>query len=348
MTTTSVRASAGLIHHYLAGNLPLPGFVVQALLHIGTEMFYRLSPTFEELPPEWSGDEGPIAEQSSELMEIHYDQPLALFENFLGPTMKYTMALWERGARDLEDAQTQMMDDVCDKVGIQDGENVLDIACGFGSLSAHILKRFPGCKVTALNLSNTQCDYIESQQNNPDSPLHTDRFRLMRGDFAQAQLDRQFDRITVVGLFEHIRNLNAALQKIADFLKPNGKVFLHYITYNRIIRVMADPYSDMFMNRYIFPGGRFWYFGELERHQEHLKIERSWFMNGQNYKRTLQAWHRNFWKNIDRIRAIPSVDERFVRIWDLYLRMCVSAFGGMGGRNVGNGQYVLSHAQPVT
>jgi len=333
-----------LIEWYLDGTLPLPGPVLQILLNLTFEGCYRFSKTYPELPPAWRGGEGPLVEQTDRLMKVHYDQPLVLFENFLGPTMKYTMALYDRGAKTLEEAQRAMLDDVCAKVGLRDGESVLDIACGFGSLSAHVLQRFPNCNVTALNISQTQVNYIKAKQAQPGHPFHTDRFRIIQEDFSKFDTSQKFDRILVIGLFEHIRNLRLALEKIAGLLKPDGTVLLHFISYNRIMALWSDPAGDLFFDKYVFPGGRFWYFNELPRYQVHLRIDQKWFLNGRNYQRTLVEWRSNFWRNIDKIRAYPGMDERFVRIWDLYLRCCIAMFGGMGGTNLGNGQYLLRHA----
>jgi cyclopropane-fatty-acyl-phospholipid synthase len=344
MSSPLIRSYAWLIEHYLEGTVPLPGPVITALLKLTIEGYYRFAPALPELPPEWGGGQGPIAEESKRLMSTHYDLPLVLFENFLGPTMKYTMALWERGAKNLEEAQEQMLGDLCAKAGVRDGDHVLDIACGFGALSKHILERYPKCQVVALNLSQTQVGFIQARQSEPGNPFHTDRFRIIREDFSRFKFDRKFERIMVIGLFEHIRNLRLALEKIAGLLKPDGTVLLHYIAYNKIIRPMADPDQDLFFDKYIFPGGRFWWFNELFRYQEHLKPEASWFMNGKNYMRTLECWRENFWRNIGKIRAHPGMDDKFVRVWDLYLRFCITSFGGMGGRNLGNGQYLLRHA----
>ncbi len=336
-----------MVEKYLDGRLPLPGVVLQGLLKGMCEAYFRWSPSYPELPPEWSGASGPICEESEDLMRIHYDKPAVLFENFLGPTMKYTMALYENGAETLEQSQDAMLDDLCRKVGLRDSDHVLDIACGFGSLSSHILRNYPNCKVVALNLSKVQTDWIAARQNEPGHPFHTDRFRITMEDFSLCNFDRQFDKIMVIGLFEHVRNIKLALEKIAAFLKPDGKVLVHFIAYNRVIQQLADLSSDVFFNKYIFPGGRFWHFQELPRYQEHLKLENSWFLNGNNYKRTVQAWRDNLWRNIEAIRAHPEIDERFIRIWDLYLRFCAATFGAVGGRSVGTGQYLLSHAQPV-
>jgi cyclopropane-fatty-acyl-phospholipid synthase len=344
---TGSRINAWLIDRYLDGRLPIPGPLVQGLLKVAVECYFRFARTYPELPPAWGGGTGPVAEQSKDLMAIHYDKPAALFENFLGPTMKYTMALWERGATNLEAAQEAMLDDLCTKAQLRDGDQVLDIACGFGSLSAHIMKHYPRCKVVAMNLSKAQVGYITEKQSEPGHPLHTDRFKVIREDFNTFQFDQKVDRVMVIGLFEHIKNLRVALEKLSHFLKPGGTVLLHFITYQRIIRQLADLSQDVFFNKYIFPGGRFWYFHELPKHNEHLKVEQSWFLNGHNYQHTLEAWLENFWHNIDTVRAIPGIDEKFVRTWDLYLRFCIATFGAMGGRNVGNGQYLLRHAQPA-
>ncbi|MCZ6533686.1 MAG: class I SAM-dependent methyltransferase [SAR324 cluster bacterium] len=348
MAATLQGGYSWIIENYLDGRLPMPGLVLQGLLKGLVEANFRFAKTYDELPLEWSGAVGPIVEHSKDLMQIHYDKPAVLFENFLGPSMKYTMALYENGARDLEQAQETMLEDLCRKIGLQDGDNVLDIACGFGSLSAYILRNYPSCKVTALNLSQVQYDWISARQSEPGQPFHTDRFRIVKEDFSKSKFDRQFDRIMVIGLFEHIRNIKVALEKIAQFLKPDGKVILHFIAYNNIIRQMADVSEDLFFNKYIFPGGRFWYFKELPRYQQHLKLEDSWFLNGNNYKRTLQAWRKNFWRNIESVRKHPNIDERFIRTWDLYLRFCIATFGAQGGRNVGNGQYLMSHARPAS
>lgn len=333
-----------LIDRYLDGRLPLPGAVVQFLLNAGVEAHFLLTPAMDVLPGEWSGGQGPFAVRSEDLMRIHYDKPALLFENFLGPSMKYSMALWERGAQDLEQAQDAMLGDLCEKAQIRDGDTILDIGCGFGSFAAHALRKYPRSKIVGITLSNVQYQYITAKQSTPGHRLHDDRFRVIKADFATHEFDTPFDRIVSIGVFEHVSNLKLALEKVARFLKPGGSVLLHFIAYRRIIEAMANVSRDGFFGRYIFPGGRFWPFNELPRYQEHLRVENSWYLSGQNYRRTLEAWRENFWRNAGAIRKHPDLDDRFVRMWDFYLRFCIAIFRSGGGKYVGNGQYLLRHA----
>jgi len=329
------------------GKLPLPSPVIQFVLDLALEVCYRFAPTYDELPDEWSGASGPIARKTEDLMRVHYDKPAILFESFLDKDMKYSAGLWERGAADLDAAQEAMLEDFCAKANIQDGDNVLDIGCGFGNFAAYVLRRYPACKVTGITLSTVQYDWISEKRSEPGHPLHNDRFRVLKEDFAHSQFAREFDRVVSIGLFEHINNIELALEKIAGFLKPEGTCMLHYICYHRLIGPFVEDDSTVFFERYIFPGGHFWPMNELPRYGEYLKVAKSWFLNGNNYRRTLKAWRANFWKNIGRIKAHPDLDDRFVRVWDLYLQFCMAMFRGMGGRNVGNGQFLLRHARPV-
>ena len=334
-----------IIDRYLDRKLPLPGALLQGLLNLGVEAYFRLAPAMDVLPDQWSGGQGPLAERTEDLMRIHYDKPAVLFENLLGPSMKYSMGLWEGGAPHLEAAQEAMLSDLCEKARIEDGDTILDIGCGFGSFAAHALRRFPASKVVGITLSNVQYQYITEKQGEPGHPLHDDRFRVIKSDFAACEFDTPFDRVISIGVFEHVSNLRRALEKVASFLKPGGTALLHFIVYRRIIESVANVYREGFFARYIFPGGRFWPINELPRYQEHLRVEKAWYISGGNYRRTLEAWRENLRRNLDAILAHPDLDERFVRIWDFYLRFCIAIFRSGGGTFVGNGQYLLRHAR---
>ena len=282
-----------------------------------------------------------IAIRSRELMENHYNMPLAMFENFLGDTMKYSAALWETGAVTLDEAQERMMADLCHKIELKDGDRVLDIGCGFGSFAAHVLRRYSNSKVYGLTLSRTQADYMRAKKNEGGHPIGSDRFFLIQDDFNNVSFDQPFDRVVSIGVFEHISNLSRALEKIRSFMADHGALMLHFITYRPFPGRPETPRQDPFINRYIFPGGRVWAQSELSRHQSHFRIEREWFLNGNNYRKTLQAWLANYLENVKKIEDHSILSKRKIKLWELYLRSCISVFRIRGGTFYGNGQYLL-------
>jgi cyclopropane-fatty-acyl-phospholipid synthase len=292
--------------------------------------------------PAYQSEESPeIAIRSSELMEAHYNMPLEMFTHFLGGTLKYSMGLWEAEPADLDAAQLAMMDDLCRKADFRDGMQVLDIGCGFGSLAAFVLRNYPHSKVTGLTLSRTQADYIRARQNEAGHPFSEHRFSLIEADFNDVSFDHPFDRVVSLGVFEHISNMGRALEKIRDFIAGDGLMFLHYIIYRPLTGEAELPRFDPFMDRYIFPGGRIYAYQEIFRHQRHFRVLKDWFINGNNYRRTVQAWLDDFRRNLAGIRRSTGLDDRTLRLWELYLRACVAYFGVRGGIYNGNGQYLL-------
>lgn len=283
-----------------------------------------------------------LAEGSRELMKIQYDLPTTLFQFMLGESAlmhpKYTMALWERGATCLEEAQRHMLDDIFAKVGVEDGDRILDLGCGWGSASNYLLNRFPYCRVTGLNLSGRQCDYLRAKQQDPTSAISSGRFTLCEQDFNQANFDQPFDKILAIGLFEHVGNLTQSFAKLASFLKPEGRVFVHFISSHL-------PYSSYspFLNRYIFPRMRIWSYDEVPQHHQHLVTRAQWYLNGANYAKTLQCWLANFDAHQQEIAHLDvGMDyAKFRRIWRLYLILCMAYFDMDGGQLLGNAQYLL-------
>jgi cyclopropane-fatty-acyl-phospholipid synthase len=336
-----------LVEKYIAGRLPLPDPILQGILNVSVESYYRFGKRLEAIPRKWDGEQGGIApDGGATLMDVHYDLPAAIFERFLGRTMKYSMALWDMGAKDLDSAQDAMLADVCKKVDMRDGLTLLDIGCGFGSFASHVLKNYPQCSVLGLTLSDAQYSYMMEKQKELGHPLNTERFRVAKEDFGKISLHEKFDRIVSIGVFEHLSNLRLALAKIRGLLKDNGACLLHYIVYTKLIERFADfDMRDTFMCHYIFPNSRFWHDRELFKYQDDFSIDQYWFLNGSNYQLTLEAWLKNFRANWDQIqKIIGSDDEKFYRIWNYYLRFTRALFKGQGGKQVGNGQYLL-HAK---
>lgn len=285
-----------------------------------------------------------IAEGAQDLMEIQYNLPQEMFNLMLGSSKlvhpKYTVALWNNGAANLEQAQIQMMDDVIEKLDIKDGDEILDVGCGWGSFVNYILAKFPNVKATGLNFSHEQCEYIRERMHDPQSYLNSERFTLYEGDFNHAEFETKFDKIVSLGVFEHVGNLTQAFRKLASFLKQEGKVFIHIMT----IRT-PNNISSVFTHKYIFPYGRFWNYDVIPNINQDLKTVNDWYINGLNYSKTYENWLSNFDINQEQIKQLDfGMDyPKFRRMWRFYLIWFICNFAACEGQYNGNGQYLMVH-----
>lgn len=332
-----------LAEAYVNG-LEVPDFVLRSLLNtLMTSLF--LFPSLL-VPYEWVLKETErIAEGSQELMKIQYDLPQGMLNQMIGDGKliypKYTMALWEKGASNLEQAQMHMLDDLIEKLDIKDKDQILDLGCGWGCAANYILSKFPNVKFTGLNLSHEQCEYIRHKMQDPESYLSLGRFQLYEMDLNDAVFDTKFDKIISTGVFEHVGNLTKSFQKLASFLKDDGKVFIHIIT----VRTPNNVFNP-FLHKYIFPHTRIWNYDVVPSRNQDLKTIQRWYLNGSNYSKTLRKWLQNFDENQAKFKDLNYGMEfaRFRRIWRLYLMWCISAFDSWDGEILGNGQYLMIHA----
>lgn len=333
---------AGAEAYINGGEIPDP--VLKSFLDASVQICYNYFPSFL-VPYEWLLKESDrVAEGSQELMNIQYNLPEEMFRLMLKETEllypKYTMALWEKKATNLEQAQMHMLDDLIEKADIQDKDEILDLGCGWGSASNYILSRFPHVKVTALNLSHEQCEYMRKKMQDPTSYLSSDRFTLYEQDFNDANFETKFDKIIAIGLFEHVGNLTESFQKLASFLKDDGKVFIHII-----ITSLADNITHPFIDKYIFPKMRVWSYDVIPKINKDLKTINRWYLNGANYSKTLRNWLSNFDQNQAKVKDLNYGMNyaKFRRLWRLYLLLCIHHFDGCDGQILGNGQYLLVH-----
>jgi cyclopropane-fatty-acyl-phospholipid synthase len=297
-------------------------------------------------PYEWVLNETDhLAEGPSDLMKVQYDLPQGMLNRMLGDQQliypKYSMGLWEKGATDLEQSQMHMIDDMIEKLEIQDGDNILDFGCGWGCVPNYILSRFPNCRFTGLNLSHEQCEYMRQKMQDPQSYLSSGRFTLVEGDLNEAQFKEKFDKILSVGVFCHVGNLTQSFRKLASFLKPGGTFFLHIIT----VRT-PNNISSAYTHKYIFPHGRYWSFDSIPTHDKDFRTVERWYLNGMNYSKTFTQWRENFDDSYAQVKDLDyGIDfAKFRRIWRFYLIWFESNFASCDGRINGNGQFLMVHA----
>ena len=345
MATVFNKTQMALAEAYING-LEVPDSVFRAMFHASMPTLFRHFPGLLA-PYEWVLTESNLlAESSEELMRLQYNLPQEMLNQMLGDWdviyPKYSMGLWERGATDLEASQIDMLDLVIERLGIVDGDNILDFGCGWGCVPNYIMSKFPNVRFTGLNLSHQQCEYLRHKMQDPHSFLSSDRFTLIEGDLNEVEFTEKFDKILSIGVFCHVGNLTAALHRLASFLKPDGLVFIHIITV-RTPNNMSSGYT----HKYIFPHGRYWNYDAIPNHHQDLKTIDRWYVNGLNYHKTMTAWLERFDRSQDSIRALDYGMEysRFRRIWRFYLLMLGTTFATCDGEYNGNGQYLMTHAE---
>jgi len=246
--------------------------------------------------------------------QLHYDIGNDLYEPMLGPTMAYTCAYWDRGAKTLDQAQTDKFDLVCEKLGLKKGMKVLDPGCGWGGLSIHMAKKY-GCEVVCFTPAKEQIAFIKA---------HTKGLKVQAKLSTWQDYDgkTKFDRIASIGMMEHVgpKNYREYLVKMQSILKDDGLMVLHTIGGNR-----STQYTDPWIDRYIFPGGALPSVKQIASALEGVFILEDWHNLSTNYDKTLLAWYANFKKsypNLDHTKY----DQRFYRMWEYYLLMCAGSF----------------------
>ena len=325
--------------------MELPDPVMRGIFNTFMPIIFKHFPALLT-PYEWVLKETPhMAEGSRDLMKTQYDLPQGMLNRMLGDGKliypKYSMGLWDRGAANLEQSQMHMIDDMIEKLGIEDGDNILDFGCGWGCVPNYILSRFPNCRFTGLNLSHEQCEYMRRRMRDPESYLSRGRFTLVEGDLNVTEFDERFDKILSVGVFCHVGNLTQSFAKLASILKPGGKFFLHIIT----VRT-PNNISSAYTHKYIFPHGRYWSFDSIPTHDKDFRTVERWYLNGMNYSETLERWLKNFDESRGDVQDLPyGMDfAKFRRIWRFYLIWVLTNFATCDGEINGNGQFLMVHA----
>ena len=230
---------------------------------------------------------GSVAEATDAANEQHYELPPDYFATVLGPHLKYSSGLWDQGAGDLASAEADMLRLTCERADIGDGHRVLDLGCGWGSVSLWIARRFPRCAVTAVSNSRTQARFIESRA----AEFGLTNLRVTTADINRFAPGEPYDRIVSVEMFEHVRNHRELLRRARGWLAPEGRLFVHIFAHRRHAYLFEDESAKNWMTRHFFTGGIMPSEGLLPAAADGtFEPEATWTVNGRNYSRTLEAW----------------------------------------------------------
>lgn len=252
---------------------------------------------------------GPIALSTGRANAQHYEVETRLFETMLGPRLKYSSCLWDT-ATNLAGAEDAMLATTVEGSGIEDGMAILDMGCGWGSLSGYIAERFPACDVTAISNSATQGGYISERYPS---------VRHVVADINDFDAEARFDRVVSVEMVEHLRNHPALFGRVRGWLEPGGSVFIHHFSHRRWFWPFENEGVGDWMARRFFTGGIMPSHDLLPSVVEDWKVtEHRWF-DGRHYSATLEAWLRRL--DAEPRRLVGDFDD-----WRWFLMACSELF----------------------
>jgi cyclopropane-fatty-acyl-phospholipid synthase len=277
---------------------------------------------------------------ADEANQQHYEVPSGFFRLVLGPHLKYSSCYFDRDNNDLGRAEEKMLEITAERAGVVDGMNLLDLGCGWGSLSKFLLRKYPHSRVTAVSNSVGQREFILQSV----SEIDRDRLQIVTGNIADLELEGRFDRILSIEMFEHCRNYELLLRKLSRWLSPEGELFVHIFTHRSKSYLFETEGQSNWMGRYFFTGGQMPAHDLFLSFQEDLMVKESWRLSGTHYQKTAECWLANMDRNREAVMKIFSVtygDDALVWFyrWRLFFLAVRELFGFCGGSVWGVSHY---------
>ena len=284
----------------------------------------------------------PIATHTEEANAQHYELPAAFFEAVLGPHLKYSSGLYPPGATKLEHAEAEALRETCLHAGLRDGQDVLELGCGWGSLSLWLAERYPSARIVSVSNSASQRAFIMARA----AQRGLTNLTVVTADMNDFDTTRRFDRVVSVEMFEHMSNWRALLTRVRGWLKPDGRLFLHVFTHRSTpYRFEADDPAD-WIAQYFFSGGVMPSHDLAGQFPDLFAVEADWRWSGQHYARTARQWRETF--DANRARIDPVLVEVYGpraaiwrRRWRLFFLATAGLFGHRGGQEWGVSHYRL-------
>jgi cyclopropane-fatty-acyl-phospholipid synthase len=288
--------------------------------------------------------QAPVALVPEKANEQHYELPAGFFAAVLGPRRKYSSGFWPQGVRDLAGAEEAALADTARHAALADGQRILELGCGWGSLTLWMAEHFPRSRITAVSNSHSQREFITAEAGRRG----LGNVEVITCDINEFEAARKFDRVVSVEMFEHLRNWPEIFRRVAGWLEADGRFFMHVFTHR------STPYTfDMrdetdWMSRHFFSGGMMPSADLALRCQEHLQLKAQWRWDGTHYARTAEAWLDNL--DAKRSAVWPLLAETYgpknaalwFQRWRLFFLSCAELFGFDRGQEWGVSHYLFA------
>ena len=291
-------------------------------------------------------NESPIALVPHLANEQHYELPTEFFTQVMGDHLKYSCCFWPNDVCSLSVAEAAALELTVKRAGIEDGMKVLDLGCGWGSLSLWIAEHFPSASVRSVSNSSAQREFIIKQAEQREIQ-NIEVTVCDMNDFATTE---KFDRVVSIEMFEHMRNYGELFRRIDDWLNPDGRFFMHIFCHRTTPYEYLDKGPGDWMSRFFFSGGIMPSADLPLRFPEHLTIQKRWHWNGQHYERTCNAWLEKMDANKERIMPIladcygESNAGLWWQRWRIFFMACAELFASDEGVEWYVGHYLFRKA----
>ena len=295
-----------------------------------------------------------LAISTADANEQHYEVPTRFFELALGSRLKYSCGLWPEADMTLDESESAMLALTCERAELADGMRILELGCGWGSLSLWMAEHYPQASILAMSNSRTQREFIESRAKS----YHLTNLEVVTANIVDFQPPGKFDRVVSVEMFEHVRNYEQLFARIARWLSPAGTLFAHVfchrdITYPFEVDTQQSGSSN-WMSRHFFAGGVMPSFDLFSEFDRDLELSKRWWLDGTHYARTCEAWLRKLDGNrqvaCEALADGENPAELSVQLqrWRMFFMACAELFAYDNGNQWGVGHYLFKKREDAT
>jgi cyclopropane-fatty-acyl-phospholipid synthase len=278
----------------------------------------------------------------------HYELPPEFFGLALGPHRKYSSAWWPEGVSDLAQAEAAALAATCERAGLVDGQNIIELGCGWGSLTLWIAAHYPASRILGISNSSSQREWILGEA----SRRGLDNLDIRTADMNSFDTTERFERVISVEMFEHMRNWRSLFARVSRWLQPGGRFFMHVFCHRAAPYAFVDNGPSDWMSRYFFSGGMMPSDDLALRFQDELRFLQRWRWDGRHYESTANAWLANLDRN--RMQALQVLGAtygaaeaaRWLQRWRLFFMACAELFGYRDGQEWWVSHYLFERPRP--